>query len=508
MRFKIASAFLFLCILLGGCGKSEDVSAKPAPIPAEESSEDQAAGTDEETANDTAVTPQTGLTPHPDYPIPDMSPPELVNYINQLATRPPRGESEDEFLSDQVHRAQSRLIAADRIILTKGVNEDLMEAAVRAKLDALRILAMIDSQGLGKHFQPFVDALNEGDSEKYARIARISRFWFEVDKLAYAQTNDASALMAGLEKLLADETAGEAEFLAAQDASFVLNSRGYRDDATKALKSIGNRFKDDEKLGQEAQDLLEKTAFREQVIAAMSGQRSAVKELFISIRDLLQDREKLNLETLDNTLNAAQVLEFNGHFEEARRVFAAIKKAFASAEDQQLAQQAKMSVEFAEKRLAVVGQQVNIEGVHIDGSDFHWSELKGKVVLVDFWATTSAPWLESLPGLKAAYDRFHKEGFEVVGINVDRDRQAVYDYIRHDRLPWPTIIDDVAAGLDGNPNALRYGIRAVPFVMLVGRDGKVTDIHLRGHQLAQRIEELLAEPSSQSARKDDASDRK
>ena len=90
----------------------------------------------------------------------------------------------------------------------------------------------------------------------------------------------------------------------------------------------------------------------------------------------------------------------------------------------------------------------------------------------------------------------------MLGINVDRDRQRAYEYIRGERLPWPTIVDEVSNGLDGNPNAIRYGIRAVPFVMLVGRDGKVVDIHVRGPELTKRIEELLSEPTSQNARKD------
>lgn len=500
MRITKTAALICLCVLLGGCGKSDsdDVADKPAPSAP--------------VAEQVAAAPEvpsgpidTGLQPDEDYPIPDLSPSELISYINQLATLPPSGESENEFLSDQVSRARSRLVAADRVILTKGITQDLMEAAVRAKLDALRTLAMIDSTGLGVHFLPFVDALNEGDSEKFAQIARISRFWFEVDKLAYAQTDSSDSLMAELKKLVADEKAGEAEFLAAQDASFVMNDRGYANEATEALKLIGDRFANDEKIGKEARELLEKTAFREQVIAAMSGKRADVKELFISIREMLKDPAKLNVETLDNTLNAAQVLEFNGHFDEASKVFAAIKKAYEKADDEKLARQARLSVDFAEKRLGMVGKEVSIEGNHIDGSDFNWNKLKGKVVLVDFWATTSAPWMESLPSLKSAYDRFHEDGFEVVGVNVDQDRQAAYEYIRGDRLPWPTIVDEVTSGLDGNPNAIRYGIRAVPFVMLVGRDGKVTDIHVRGPQLTKRIEELLAQPSSKNARKESES---
>jgi len=495
MRFTTAFVILSAVVAVGGCGKSDKVT-------------DTGTNTETQTAQQVAVDQtgpiNTGLEPDADYPIPDWAPDQLLNYINQLATAEPRGETDDEYIADQVRRARSRLIAADRIILSKGTSAELMEAGVKAKLDALRMLALLDSKGLGVHFLPFVDALNDGDSAKFARMGEINLFWFEVDKLVYEQTENADALMAQLKKLLADKEAGETEFLAAQDATLVMNDRGYPSQATSALKMIGERFRDHEELGKEATDLLEKTAFREKVIAAMNGGRPEIKDLFVSIAELLKNKDKLNVETLDNTLNAAQVLEFNGHFEEARRVFAAIKKAYKTSDDEKLAQQAELSVQFAEKRLGMVGEEVNLEGNYIDGTDFNWSKFKGKVVLVDFWASTSAPWISSLPSLKSAYDRFHTDGFEVIGVNVDHDRQRAYEYIRGERLPWPTIIDEVSNGLDGNPNAIRYGIQAVPFVMLVGRDGKVVDIHLRGPELTKRIETLLSEPSSQNARKDRA----
>ena len=494
MRYLLVLLLPIVSFLVG-CGKT-DGNVAVAQTPTTNSAEQA-----EESKEQKSAEPQ-GLQPDPAYPIPDLTPAQLVNYINQLATLEPRGETDDEYIADQLSRAKSRLLAADRIITAKGIAGDLLEAGVRAKLDALRMLAILDPdpKGWGNDFNLFIDALDEGDSEKFSRMGRLSKFWLAVDKLVYGQSSNAEALMSGLDTLLKDQGAGEAEFLAAQDAAFVMNDRGYPAQATEALKKIGNRFLDDDKLGKEAKELLEKTEFREQVIAAMNGGLPEIKTLFTSIRGMLQDKSKLNVETLDNTLNAAQVLEFNGHFGEARRVFIAVRKAFGASEDEKLAKQAKIAVDFAERRLGMVGKDLELEGDYIDGTDFSWNKYKGKVVLVDFWASTSAAWQDSLPNIKTAYDRFHKDGFEVIGINVDHDRQRAYEYIRGERLPWPTIVDDIANGLDGNPNAIRYGIRAVPFVMLVGRDGKVANIHIRGPELSKRIEELLSEPTSQNAR--------
>jgi peroxiredoxin len=278
-----------------------------------------------------------------------------------------------------------------------------------------------------------------------------------------------------------------------------LNERGFPDQCTEVLKLIGARFADHDELGDAAKDLIEQTAFREKVIAAINGGNSEIRTLFLAIQDLLKDKENLNAETLDNTLNAGQVLEYNGHFDQARLVFQAIKEAFKQCDDKNHAKQAKLLVEFAEKRLGVIGEEITIEGVHVDGTRFNWEKYKGKVVLVDFWASTSSPWLAELPNLKAAYDRFREDGFEIVGVNVDRVRKNAFNYLRGERLPWPIVMDEIAAGIDANPNTIRYGVRAVPFVMLVGRDGRVVYIHVRGTQLWQRVEDLLAGANSKNA---------
>lgn len=507
----LMSQLLLAALLIAGCAKTEPSEVADAGSTTQDTTESAtdppAVDSTEATAPAAPAEPiNTGLQPDAAYPVPDLPPAQLLDYINRLATLEPIGESDDEYIADQISRAKSRLVAADRIILSPDTNDDLMTAAVRAKLDTLRTLAMIDPSGLGIHFEQFIAALQEGESTEFAQLGRVSRLWFEVDRLAYGQAQTPDDLLAKLKSLLEDSAAGESEFLAAQDAGFVLNDRGFQDEATEVLKLIGNRFSNHAELGEEAKELLLKTQFREKVIAAMSGGRQEIQSLFLAIRDMLKDKEKLSVEVLDNTLNAGQVLEFNGHLEDASRVFEAIGKAFKDFPDKNLAKQAELSVAFAKTRLDVIGKDIEIEGSYIDGSPFSWEKFKGKVVLVDFWATTSSPWHSSLPNLKAAYDRFHAEGFEVIGINVDRVRQNAYDYLRSARLPWPMVMDEVATGIQGNPNAIRYGVQAVPFVMLVGRDGKVADIHVRGPRLTKRIEELIDMPSGTNARKKGAAD--
>lgn len=494
---------LFLVVTVGCGDKSGETLTGSADNASEPATSETTSTTDSAPAPEATVRrPETGLQPHPNYPVPDASPEQWLQIINQLAVQEPRGTTPDEKVEDQAGRAQSRLYAADRIILSENVDPPLMEAAVRAKLDALRLLCMIDPEGpLGSAFSEFVSALKKAETPTFAMLARVSQFENEIDRLGYGLESNPENLLSQLEEILAQKDAGMSEFLVTQYAGVVLEGCGMTEEATNVLKTIGKRFadSDDAELAKEAKVLLEKTDFRVKVLAALQGDSQKVRALFFGIREMLSDKDKLGVETLDTVMNAGQMLEYSGKFDEAKLVFKAVKAAFAKASDKDLAKQATVSVEKAQKRLGVIGEEIDIEGVHVDGTPFSWSKHKGKVVLVDFWATWSLPWRNELPNIKAAYDRFHDEGFEVVGVNLDNEQNEVYSYLREQRLPWPLIIDETSAGLYGNANAIRYGVEAVPFVMLVGRDGKVADIHVRGSDLSQRVEELLNRPSSKNA---------
>ena len=142
----------------------------------------------------------------------------------------------------------------------------------------------------------------------------------------------------------------------------------------------------------------------------------------------------------------------------------------------------------AERLLALRGEPLELAGPLLDGTPFDQASLAGKVVLVDFWATWCGPCVAEIPRVREVYDRYHDRGFEVVGISLDEDADAVAGFVAKHGIPWPIIHD--RRGDDGRPSlADRYGITAIPTMILVGRDGRVASIEARG----RRLEELLAE---------------
>jgi peroxiredoxin len=136
-----------------------------------------------------------------------------------------------------------------------------------------------------------------------------------------------------------------------------------------------------------------------------------------------------------------------------------------------------------------VGQPLEIRFTALDGREVDLAKLKGKVVLIEFWSTSCGPCIGEMPAVKAAYQRFHERGFEIVAISLDDKESVLRKFVAKKNLPWPQHFD--GKGWE-NQFALRYGIFAIPTMWLVDKQGnlRVTEARFR---LEQRIESLLAE---------------
>jgi len=482
-----------------------DSAPQESPDPTAATSQPAAPGAASVPATDVPAPPPTPSIGAPGGGAASYTVPEgkeaLLAFLQQLQRQQPKGQTQVEMLEDYRAIHTARLQAADKL-LKDSPEKQVRLVATQSKLEALRSLMGTGDRQAEKDLNGFGRAVAKDPDPEIANTGRLMLFDMSLDALANGETKETQPLLAELKKLIADNPDAPGVFMVTRKAAIVLQQLRHREAAWEACRIIGEAYANnqDPQVAAEARTIQEMAKAQAleteldldgKLKAMLSDQPHSAPPVLEVLKALLA-LESPGDYVLNATAQLAQLMEISGNMKEAGEAFTLLEKAFQGSPNKELAEHAATRAANGRRRAALIGQPLTVDGTQADGSPFDWGAYQGKVVLVDFWATWCGPCLQEIPNLKKNYENYRDQGFEVVGVNLDEDPQTVQRFLALQPLPWTTVVsaDANARGFE-HPLAVKCGVDAIPFLVLIGRDGKVNALHVGGEKLEKKLALLL-----------------
>jgi thiol-disulfide isomerase/thioredoxin len=148
--------------------------------------------------------------------------------------------------------------------------------------------------------------------------------------------------------------------------------------------------------------------------------------------------------------------------------------------------------ELAEKHEQMFGIGKELPDINmktVDEQDLALSSLKGKVVLVDFWASWCRPCRAENPNVVKLYNKYKEKGFDVYSVSLDNNKEKWINAIATDKLAWPSHVSELKSWQ--SQIVKEFGIRGIPHTILIDKDGKIVGNKLRGPALESKLKEMF-----------------
>ncbi len=182
----------------------------------------------------------------------------------------------------------------------------------------------------------------------------------------------------------------------------------------------------------------------------------------------------LKLEKFDESRKAFR--ELRDSSEKGTKIYEAAEDALSKLETKEKLRVGSPAIKFPESTKTISGKKISLK------------DYEGKVVLLDFWATWCAPCLREMPSVIDLYKEYHDDGFEIIGISMDKDMEQLESYIEENSIPWKQIFD--GQGWNSSLGKI-YAVDVIPTTFLLDRDGKIYRKNLRGESLEEAVKELV-----------------
>ncbi len=244
----------------------------------------------------------------------------------------------------------------------------------------------------------------------------------------------------------------------------------------------------------EAEDLGEARERLVYGLVALDEYGAAIDLLDARYKELPADKSQLDLSVAFGEIVAPliQMYRLDGRKEDGIAFIATVRADF---KDHEMAATINEALDEFGGMFAAPGpgETLELAFTALDGTAINLADYRGKVVLVDFWATWCVPCLKAMPALKAAYAEFHDRGFDIIGISLDDDKDKLTSYLEKEGITWPQFFD--GKGWE-NEFATQLGIEAIPATFLIGPDGTIIATDPTESALKATLAELLPVPEA------------
>ena len=247
-------------------------------------------------------------------------------------------------------------------------------------------------------------------------------------------------------------------------------------DAKAELQELVGKIQTKLKAGKNTEkDLAEHLGEFDKLLAAHKGEQTD------DVAQVLMMKAMLYLQVLDDEAKGVPLLTQLKKDFPTTKPAAAVDKIVENLEKQRASKE-------IQRKLAVGAKFPDFDEKDLAGQPLSLARFKGKVVLVDFWATWCGPCIGELPNVLKAYEQHHAKGFEIVGISLDSDRAKLDKFIADKHMTWPQYYDGKGwqSKLAG-----AYGVNSIPATYLLDGEGKIIAKNLRGEALEEAVAKAL-----------------
>jgi len=330
----------------------------------------------------------------------------------------------------------------------------------------------VASSGMGEKIQKLVSELQEVDD-----LLNKAKKETEIAKLHDRRAGTIEQLIESSE----NKTERETWVRQLVDTLSVSVQTGAYPEGAKRLRLVAKKFAaDDDSLKAYADYQAIGTEYT--VRQTPDADFSKVQEWYVDALTGFVDRYPQSREAAQGWLQLALSKEFEDKDKEALKYYKKVAESFRGTD-------AGGRAAGAVRRLESIGKKVDLQGRSIDGKKFSLSSLRGRPVVVHYWATWCEQCKQDMKILRRLQAGYQRAGLRIVGVNVDQAREMAVGFLKETKLPWTQLFEE--GGLESSPLATAFGVQTLPMMMLIDKEGKVVRHNVRAAELDAELAKLL-----------------